>query len=97
MGPQLLGDQGQATPHEDRTRSASSTNPVSATAPWQEPLNRPRPWTLDGPPELDLGQDTGLDLGGTSCPTPASGTPGQKLLFVCPRRFHPGGTRTFPP
>ncbi|KAL1476306.1 hypothetical protein MTO96_036605 [Rhipicephalus appendiculatus] len=38
-------------------------------------------WTLVRPPELDLA--------GTSCPIPASGTPGQKLVFVYPRRLHP--------
>ncbi|KAL1483527.1 hypothetical protein MTO96_012526 [Rhipicephalus appendiculatus] len=47
-----------------------------------EPLNRPRPWTLDGPTKLDLGQATGTDLAGT----PVQRLPQErrlKLVFSC--------------
>ncbi|KAL1484480.1 hypothetical protein MTO96_050031 [Rhipicephalus appendiculatus] len=65
--------------HPGRSRS-----PGLVLGPWRGHRNR----------TLDRSTGTGTWTG-TSCPTPVSGTPGQQLVFGCPRRFHPRATRTF--
>ncbi|KAL1421349.1 hypothetical protein MTO96_023185 [Rhipicephalus appendiculatus] len=63
---------------------AGSRSPGLVLGPWRGHRNR----------TLDMSTGTGTWTG-TSCPTPISGTPGQQLVFGCPRRFHPRATRTF--